>query len=102
LTEADRGRGRVRNRIGLRPVVPGARGNWVRTGISWSTVGYVRHGQSADEVRPGRLLREILALYTSEGAYYSYGNSVPYLDEAPSRRIWDLLAEAEEIGMPLV
>jgi len=101
-TQADRPRGAIRNRIGLRPVLPGAKNNWIRTGISWSTVGYVQHRQSAASARHGRLLREILGLYSAGGAYYSYGGAVPFLDDAPSRRIWDLLTEAQEIGLPLV
>ena len=101
-TAASRPGGAIRNRIGLRPVLPGAKNNWIRSGISWATVSYVHHGQSKAAARHGRLLREILGLFTAGGAYYSYGGAVPFLDDAPSRRIWDLLAEAQEIGLPLV
>jgi superfamily II DNA or RNA helicase len=94
--------GRLRTRIGLRPVLPGARGNWIRTGISWQNLGYIRYGQSAKVARQVRLLREIFSLYSSAAGFYAYGQGTPYLEAAPSRRIWDLLAEAEELGMPLV
>lgn len=38
-------------RLDVRPVVPGKNGGWVRTGISWSTLGYqsYRHPQIAAE-----------------------------------------------------
>ncbi len=94
--------GALRTRIGLRPVVPGARGNWIRTGISWQNLGYIRYGQSESTVRQVRLLREIFSLYSSASGFYDYGQGTPYLEAAPSRRIWDLLTEAQELGIPLV
>jgi len=95
-------RGVLQTRIGLRPVLPGARGNWIRTGISWQNLGYIRYGQSEGTARQVRLLREIFTLYSSAGGFYAYGQGTPYLEAAPSRRIWDLLAEAQELGIPLV
>jgi superfamily II DNA or RNA helicase len=92
----------IRTRIGLRPVLPGARGNWIRSGISWQNLGYIRYGQSEETVRQVRLLREIFSLYSSAHGFYAYGQGTPYLEAAPSRRIWDLLAEAQELGIPLV
>jgi superfamily II DNA or RNA helicase len=95
-------------RIGLRPVVPGKNG-WVRGGISWSTLNYSYNYYGTQN--PGRqqrrqLLGEILALAkTGEDQYYSYRSyqqQVVYLDEFATRRIWDLLAEAAEVGLPLV
>src|SRR2546421_4141203 len=85
-------------RIALRPVVPGRTG-WVRGGISWSNVSYAGYGRSADE-RHVRLLREILVLATvGHGQQYFYGSQpqAVFLDSFGSRRIWDLLAEAQEI-----
>ena len=95
-------RGVLRTRIGLRPVLPGARGNWIRTGISWQNLGYIRYGQTDGTARQVRLLREIFTLYSSASGFYDYGQGTPYLEAAPSRRIWDLLAEAQEVGIPLV
>ncbi len=102
-TQAGHGRGAaVRTRIGLRPVLPGAKGNWIKSGIAWSTINYAGRGHSSRFAQQIRLLREILALYSSAGDYYSYGQATPFLDAAPSRRIWDLLAECVELGLPLV
>jgi len=94
-------------RIGLRPVLPGRNGGWVRTGISWSNLGYARYSRSATHARHVRLLGEILHLASgSFSGYYGYDgyHSQPtlFLETVSSRRIWDLLAEARELGLPLV
>ncbi|HEX5200117.1 DEAD/DEAH box helicase [Paractinoplanes rhizophilus] len=90
---------KARQRISMRPVLPGRRG-WVRTGIGWHSLGYVG-GRSVAHHR--RLLTEIVRLSDAHSPFY-YGNSrtTLYLDEFDSRRIWDLLAEAQESGLPLV
>jgi superfamily II DNA or RNA helicase len=100
---AARGGGRPPFRIGLRPVLPGHSGGWVRTGISWSNLGYARYSRSPMHARHLRLLGEILHLAsgTSSG-YYGYHQQTLFLESIPSRRIWDLLAEARELGLPLV
>ena len=91
------------SRVAIRPVVPGRTG-WVRGGISWSSLGYAQIGHGARGERHRRLLNEILLLSRSaERHYYGYHQQATvFLDDFPSRRIWDLLAEAEEIGLPLV
>jgi superfamily II DNA or RNA helicase len=90
-------------RIALRPVMPGRTG-WVRTGVSWSTLSYHRIGRSATAERHWRLLQEILAVSTTGASrqYYGYHDPILYLDQFSSRRIWDLLAEADEAGLPIV
>ena len=55
-----------------------------------------------------RLLREMLRpAHESTGPVghgygYGYGDKVLYLDDVESRRVWDLLLEAQESGLPLV
>ncbi len=90
-------------RIAMRPVVPGRTG-WIRSGISWSSLSYASIGRSADAKRYCQLLAEIATLSTAGGDPYYYGGhqQVIFLDGFKSRRIWDLLAEADEIGLPLV
>jgi superfamily II DNA or RNA helicase len=90
-------------RIGMRPVVPGRSGNWVRTGISWAQLGYESYYQD-DAFDPGhvRLLTEIMALTSTDERYYGYHEKTLYLESVSSRRIWDLLAEARELGLPLI
>jgi superfamily II DNA or RNA helicase len=94
----------------MRPVLRGQSG-WVRTGITWSSLGYAGWGGSPESMRHRHLLSEMLALSTSGGSRFLYGGYGPYgsshqqpifLDSFGSRRIWDLLAEAREAGLPLV
>jgi len=90
-------------RLGLRPVLPGKSGNWVRTGISWSNLSYIRYSRSGKHAESARLLEEIVALHTaSHNDYYRYQDQTIYLEAIASRRIWDLLAEARELGIPMI
>jgi superfamily II DNA or RNA helicase len=91
-------------RVGLRPVLLGASGRWVRSGIAWDKLGsygYQRERPRTDHVQ---LLREISAIHSASrlGGYSSYNGSFIFLDSLNSRRIWDLLNEAHIIGMALV
>jgi superfamily II DNA or RNA helicase len=86
-------------RISMRPVVPGQRG-WVRTGINWYSLGWAGGRSSALE-HHRRLLTEIVKLSGSHAEYHNSSMNV-FLDDFGSRRIWDLLAEAQDSGLPLV
>ncbi|RIV38020.1 DEAD/DEAH box helicase [Micromonospora radicis] len=92
-------------RVGLRPVLPGRTG-WVRAGISWSSLSYAHTGRSRQAERHRRLLGEIVRLAASGrdpyGYYYGGHRQTVFLDEFETRRIWDLLAEADDAGVPLV
>ncbi|MEV0216968.1 hypothetical protein [Micromonospora sp. NPDC050695] len=90
--------------VDLRPVLPGRTG-WVRSGISWSTLSYAYFGRSGQTERHRRLLVEIARLGSTGNDPYHYydGHRRAFaLHEFASRRIWDLLAEADEAGLPLV
>ena len=94
-------------RIGLRPVLPGRAGGWVRTGISWANLSYFRYRGSGVHARHVRLLGEILTLASDNSAAYAYSYahhpaSTLWLESIQSRRLWDVLAEAREVGLPLV
>ena len=95
--------------IVLRPVTRSRAGSWVRSGISWSSLDYpgyggygygvYGHGRPELPERQVSLLKELLALSGNE-RYYS--KPTVQLDGRSSRRVWDLLAEAQEEGLPLV
>ncbi|WIN01032.1 hypothetical protein ACTOB_000477 [Actinoplanes oblitus] len=91
---------RTGQRISMRPVLPGRKG-WVRTGINWYSITYAG-GHSPDLEHHRRLLNEIIKLSGSYTPYYGSGSTNLFLDEFGSRRIWDLLAEAQDCGLPLV
>ena len=94
-------------RIALRPVVPGKKG-WVRSGISWTSLEYDYRPSSPRAQHHVDLLRELRSLAEDDDrdpyayAYYGSGKRIIYLDEFPSRRVWDVLAEAQEAELPLV
>ena len=92
----------------VRPVVRNHRGNWVRSGISWSKLEY-RYAASEIAGERQRLLRELLAVhclpagFRSYAGYSSYRSSTEmWLEDFSSRRLWDLLANAEELQIPLL
>jgi superfamily II DNA or RNA helicase len=88
-------------RITLRPVVRGQSGRWVRTGVSWTTLTY--HQARRESSAAVRLLEELYALSTRRDRYHYYGREEPVLLESfPSPRVWDVLAQAGEAGLPLV
>jgi len=93
-------------RIRLRPVTPGRNGNWVKSQVSWSSLDYFWYRGASEEQTAEKvgLLKELLALSRVHvSRYYSrYNDDGVWLDSINSRRIWDLLAEAEVLGLPLV
>ncbi|GLY32494.1 hypothetical protein [Kineosporia sp. NBRC 101731] len=87
-------------RIGVRPVVPGRNGGWVRSNISWYSLGYPEYHMPLVPRSQVRLLRELHALPSAHD--HSYRDKVLMLDSIISRRVWDLLREIQETGLPLV
>jgi len=93
----------VAPRLGLRPVLPGRNGGWVRTGISWSNLSYLGYSRRGIPCEHLRLLSEIMAMDSSgPSVYYGGTNQAIYLETLSSRRLWDLFAEARDVGLPLV
>jgi superfamily II DNA or RNA helicase len=90
--------------IELRPVVRGSSGRWVRGGVTWPSLRYSQFGGHRFLASQHRLLEEILALNASTRSYpYNYEvQDRVFLESFPSKRIWDILAEAEELGIALV
>jgi superfamily II DNA or RNA helicase len=94
-------------RIGLRPVVPGKKG-WVRT-VNWSSLEYAYVPASPRAQHRVDLLLELSSLAAVDVqldprgySYYGSTQRVIYLDQFYSRRVWDVLAEAREAGLPFV
>ena len=94
-------------RIQVRPVVPGRAGNWVKTGVSWSTLDHLayRRPESRDTADQLLLLQELLALSRAGTRTYRYSyppEDVVWLETVNSRRLWDLLGEARDLHLPLL
>ncbi len=92
--------------IRVRPVLPGAHGNWIKSGISWSSLDYFAHGRPrSPRLREQlALIKELLALsqLSSRGGNWGYQDETVRLETITSRRLWDLLGEARALGLPLV
>jgi len=92
--------------LALRPAKRGKSGKWIRTGVSWSTLRYHGYadGRSARDERHVELLQELLLIVAQDlNGYYGYGSpNALNLEQVTSRRVWDILAEAQDAGLPMV
>jgi superfamily II DNA or RNA helicase len=91
-------------RLVMRPVTRGKGGGWVRQGVTWSSVSPTLGGPRADPQHL-RLLSELATMDASGyGGYGGYDGRAQtlHLDTVPTRRVWDLFAEAGTLGLPLV
>jgi len=92
--------------IRVRPVMRSHNGSWVRAGISWSRLEFLSYRRSL----PGRrvehltVLTELLALsrLSAGQTYYSSSDEAFWLEKISSRRLWDLLAEARDLELPML
>ncbi|MET0864547.1 MAG: hypothetical protein ABWZ98_09465, partial [Nakamurella sp.] len=90
-------------RVGLRPVQQGAKGKWVRTGIGWDQLSAYHHQRQPPRSEHLQLLREISAVSDTQRARsYGYNQTYTYLEGLSGGAVWDLLAQARDIGMAIV
>ena len=83
--------------IGLRPVLPGKNGNWVRSGISWTGVGYGGSGLGHLPRAQLQLLEEIAALDAASRRSYAYGANPPISQEEYMQARQQLQAQDDKI-----
>ena len=95
--------------IRLRPITRNFSQNWVRTGISWSRLDqFHAYGRQVRGSHAAHLtvLTELLALsrLSNRRTYFSYSTAdeAVWLQTINSRRLWDLLAEAKDVGLPMI
>ena len=87
--------------VGLRPVVPGRRGQWVRAGVSWRQLQYDNARAGWDPAHQAAMRALYATHQAARNQYYSYAPVDVYLHEfGPG--LWRLLAEAVADGVPLV
>jgi hypothetical protein len=84
-----------------RPVVPRGSGGWQVTGASWAALGYAQRGDVPGTRRQRQLLSELVAL-TRTDHWFSPSASWLDLSDVDSRRVWDLLCELRDCGLPFV
>src|SRR3954452_15717913 len=95
--------GRSAGSVRLRPVVAGAKGRWVRTGVSWRNLPYDHSGRR-DPAHVAALLALHQAHRAAEeatGYYYRSGDVAVRLEEfGPA--LWPALQQAVDDGVPLL
>lgn len=88
-------------RLGIRPVVLGKTGSWIRTGVSWRKLLSTRIGFRHDQCEWMQVLYALCSAIDPEEYYYS-DDSWVMLDVADSPLVWDHLQQAQRLGIPLV
>ncbi|WP_091151580.1 DEAD/DEAH box helicase [Geodermatophilus africanus] len=88
--------------IRLRPVVPGAKGRWIRTGVSWRTLQYDYYSQrDPAHAAALRALHRAHQVSDDGPGYYGYGDP-PVLLEEFGPALWPALQQALDDGVALV
>ncbi|GAA4734472.1 DEAD/DEAH box helicase [Amnibacterium soli] len=88
-------------RLGVRPVIRTGAG-WARGALTWQSLPHTRNRLNLDPVQH-RWACELGALYRA--AVPAAAGQDPdwlFLDEAPNPLVWELLAQGEALGVPLV
>ena len=81
----------------------GAKGNWVRGGIGWDQLNAYHFQREPARAEHLQLLREISAVADSRSPRsYGYGQTQVHLETLGSGAVWDLLAQARDIGLAIV
>ncbi len=100
VTSVRPGQGEIR--LGVRPVMRSARGNWVRTAGSWNQLGFHRNRLNLNPEHH-RWLSQVLALHRAvRGVYTSQETDWIYLDDFESPLLWTLFDEAVTLGLCFV
>lgn len=90
------------HRLAARPVTRGARGAWVKQGLTWQNIAYQGEAGGFDPVHARWFAQFALLKGGNPGVYNPYGSDWITLDEYESPVLWALLAEAVRLGIPLV
>ncbi len=90
--------------VRLRPVVPGAKARWIRSGVSWRTLEYEHYsGRDAGQVGALRALYRAYQATQDRYAYYGYGSGdvqVRLAEFGPA--LWPALRQVVDAGVTLV
>ncbi|MBG6213443.1 superfamily II DNA or RNA helicase [Cryobacterium sp. CAN_C3] len=89
-------------RLGVRPVIQNANGNWVRSNVTWSHLTFQLNRFNLDPEHH-RWISQFSALYKAvREVYTSQETDWIYLDNFTSPLLWPLLREAEQLGIGFV
>ncbi|MET4002306.1 hypothetical protein ABIB48_001015 [Arthrobacter sp. UYCu511] len=87
--------------LNVRPVVMGTRGKWVKSGVSWSTLGYLSYGGAHDRTQL-EWLTEFLASHSPRQTNHGNAGAWLSLNDFAGRNLWQLLGTAHKSGIALI
>ncbi|WP_411698743.1 SNF2-related protein, partial [Conyzicola sp.] len=93
----------VEYRLGVRPAILSAAGNWVRGNVTWNSLGFQTNRLTLNNEHQ-RWFAQFAALYraTTRDVYTGQDSDYIYLDEFHSDLLWRLLADARRIGVEFI
>ncbi|GAB3127113.1 DEAD/DEAH box helicase [Glaciibacter psychrotolerans] len=91
--------GRPAHHLGVRPMVMGKQGKWIRGNLNWTNLAYARG--SFNPIHQ-KILGSLYALFSAGQSYYVHIEQWMHLDDFGNRALWDLLAEARAAGLPFI
>jgi superfamily II DNA or RNA helicase len=86
-------------RLGVRPMVRGKKGKWIRGNLTWDNLAYSRGTLNRTQLR---VLTALFELYSSGQRYHVTTDPWLHLDGFANRALWGLLGEAREAGIPFI
>ncbi|WP_346028653.1 DEAD/DEAH box helicase [Arthrobacter parietis] len=89
-------------KLGVRPVIRNAKGNWVKNNLAWGNISYQTYGLKLDPDQH-RWFAQFPALHRGTGVtYFGNNDSWLYLDDFSNPLLWQLLQEAQRLGIAFV
>lgn len=90
------------DRLAVRPVTQGARGAWIKAGLTWQNVGFQATAGGYDPAQSRWFAQFVMLKGSSPSVFATYGSEWITLDEFESPLLWALLDEAARLGIELV
>ncbi|TFB55930.1 DEAD/DEAH box helicase, partial [Cryobacterium tagatosivorans] len=93
------GRTRPARRLGIRPMVMGPGGSWIRGGLTWDNLIYSLDSLDATHVA---ILTSLRALSAAGRGHRVQADNWLHVDEVASESLWEILDTAQGARLPLV
>ncbi|KNC20233.1 hypothetical protein AC792_01865 [Arthrobacter sp. RIT-PI-e] len=92
----------LNTRLGVRPVSQNGKGKWIKNNLSWGSISYQTYGLKLD-AEQHRWFSQFPALHRGTGVnYFGNNDSWLYLDDFSNPLLWQLLDEAQRLGIEFV
>ncbi|WP_434992457.1 SNF2-related protein [Arthrobacter sp. Ld5] len=92
----------LNTRLGVRPVSQNGKGKWIKNNLSWGSISYQTYGLTLDPDQH-RWFSQFPALHRGTGVnYFGNNDSWLYLDDFSNPLLWQLLEEAQRLGIAFV